>query len=234
MVNCPEKIASIKKWGGNEVETTVERNKVIFLTDKDSNTQDNLLQDESKKYKIKYINHGNLSDEKQDLHSVDLAILNVDNMADRQKLIDKLTSENVKVGILASNIEKEEALMLFRLNLDGYFHTQMDEVEFNRAVNHVLKGNKYIHSTFSNYILKDYARLTGKTIERPVRLLSNREWEILEQMVKGYSNKIIGENLLISERTVKNHISSIFRKINVDDRTSAVVKAIRNNWVVLD
>src|SRR5690625_496148 len=222
--------------GGKQVEVTFQNNKIIFLTNKNlfNDEQKNFLKDESFNYNIKLINDDHTLIEDHEINELDLTILDINNLSDYEKIIDRLVNANAKIGILLSSDDKEEVLKLLKLNLDGYFHSEMDEVEFNRAVNHVLKGNKYIHSTFTNYILKDYARLTGKTIERPVRLLSNREWEILEQMVKGYSNKIIGENLLISERTVKNHISSIFRKINVDDRTNAVVKAIRNNWVMLD
>lgn len=218
------------------MEVTVQNNRIIFLTNKNlfNDEQKNFLKDESFNYNIKLINDDHILIEEQEINELDLTILDINNLSDYEKIIDRLVNANAKIGILLSSDDKEEVLKLLKLNLDGYFHSEMDEVEFNRAVNHVLKGNKYIHSTFTNYILKDYARLTGKTIERPVRLLSNREWEILEQMVKGYSNKMIGENLLISERTVKNHISSIFRKINVDDRTNAVVKAIRNNWVMLD
>ena len=218
------------------MEVTVQNNRIIFLTNKNlfNDEQKNFLKDESFNYNIKLINDDHILIEEQEINELDLTILDINNLSDYEKIIDRLINANAKIGILLSSDDKEEVLKLLKLNLDGYFHSEMDEVEFNRAVNHVLKGNKYIHSTFTNYILKDYARLTGKTIERPVRLLSNREWEILEQMVKGYSNKMIGENLLISERTVKNHISSIFRKINVDDRTNAVVKAIRNNWVMLD
>lgn len=222
--------------GGKQVEVTFQNNKIIFLTNKNlfNDEQKNFLKDESFNYNIKLINDDHTLIEDHEINELDLTILDINNLSDYEKIIDRLVNANAKIGILLSSDDKEEVLKLLKLNLDGYFHSEMDEVEFNRAVNHVLKGNKYIHSTFTNYILKDYARLTGKTIERPVRLLSNREWEILEQMVKGYSNKMIGENLLISERTVKNHISSIFRKINVDDRTNAVVKAIRNNWVMLD
>lgn len=218
------------------MEVTVQNNRIIFLTNKNlfNDEQKNFLKDESFNYNIKLINDDHTLIEDHEINELDLTILDINNLSDYEKIIDRLINANAKIGILLSSDDKEEVLKLLKLNLDGYFHSEMDEVEFNRAVNHVLKGNKYIHSTFTNYILKDYARLTGKTIERPVRLLSNREWEILEQMVKGYSNKMIGENLLISERTVKNHISSIFRKINVDDRTNAVVKAIRNNWVMLD
>lgn len=67
-----------------------------------------------------------------------------------------------------------------------------------------------------------------------IALLTSRETQILVRIAGGMLNKEIADSLNISERTVKNHISSIFRKINVWDRTQAAVFAIRNRIVELD
>ena len=61
--------------------------------------------------------------------------------------------------------------------------------------------------------------------------MTRRELEVLKLLSVGLYNKEIGKNLGISERTVKNHISNIFKKINVMDRTQAAVFAIRNNLI---
>ena len=63
--------------------------------------------------------------------------------------------------------------------------------------------------------------------------LTAREMEILEMIVRGASNKIIATSLGISHQTVKNHMSSIFRKLAVNDRTEAAVIALRRGWVRL-
>lgn len=78
--------------------------------------------------------------------------------------------------------------------------------------------------------------LESKIIQRnndqaKIDLLTRRELEVLKLLSIGLYNKEIGEKLEISERTVKNHISSIFRKINVTDRTQAAVFSIKNNLV---
>jgi DNA-binding NarL/FixJ family response regulator len=64
--------------------------------------------------------------------------------------------------------------------------------------------------------------------------ISAREREILELIAKGKSNKEIGKMLEISDQTVKNHITSILKKLHVNDRTAAVVYAIREKWIKLD
>lgn len=61
--------------------------------------------------------------------------------------------------------------------------------------------------------------------------LSARELEILDLVARGNSNKIIGRKLSISDQTVKNHVSAILRKLEVKDRTEAVVYALRNGWI---
>jgi len=64
--------------------------------------------------------------------------------------------------------------------------------------------------------------------------LSPREIEILEQVSRGQSNKQIGRNLAISDQTVKNHITSILKKLAVNDRTEAVVFSLRQGWLKIE
>lgn len=64
--------------------------------------------------------------------------------------------------------------------------------------------------------------------------LSPREIEILDLVARGNSNKIIGRKLNISDQTVKNHVSAILRKLEVNDRTEAVVYALRNGWIKIE
>ena len=70
-----------------------------------------------------------------------------------------------------------------------------------------------------------------KTDKYKINSLTNRELEVLIQVANGMFNKEIAKSLHISERTVKNHMSSIFKKLEVSDRTQAAVFAIKNNIV---
>ena len=70
-------------------------------------------------------------------------------------------------------------------------------------------------------------------LEDKIDDLTKRELEVLIEVASGMSNKEIATNLNISERTVKNHISNIFKKIDVSDRTQAAVFAIKNNLIKL-
>jgi DNA-binding NarL/FixJ family response regulator len=65
----------------------------------------------------------------------------------------------------------------------------------------------------------------------PLHPLSDRELEVLNMIVDGKSNKEIGNALSLSEQTIKNHVTSIFRKFGVEDRTQAVIYAMKMGWV---
>ena len=67
-----------------------------------------------------------------------------------------------------------------------------------------------------------------------IAILSNRELDVLKLVAAGYANKDISDKLCISERTVKNHLSNVFKKIDCSDRTQAAVFCIRNGLVGLD
>ncbi len=75
-----------------------------------------------------------------------------------------------------------------------------------------------------------YRALNKREQHRPVGVFTNREWDVMSLLIQGYSNEKIGNHLYITEKTVKNHISSILRKLNVPDRTNAVLAALKNEW----
>lgn len=66
---------------------------------------------------------------------------------------------------------------------------------------------------------------------RPKHMYTRREWDIIELLVKGYRNQEIADYLRISDKTVKNHLSNIFKKMQVNDRVKVVLHAIRNEWI---
>jgi DNA-binding NarL/FixJ family response regulator len=88
-------------------------------------------------------------------------------------------------------------------------------------------------------ILAQFRHGAGEAAEAPaaeplMAPLSSREIEILDLVARGNSNKLIARRLGISDQTVKNHISAILRKLEVNDRTEAVVFALRNGWIRID
>lgn len=132
----------------------------------------------------------------------------------------------VKVLILTVHNEVEYLLKAVDIGIDGYLLKDSNYDELKEAIDVVISGNTYIQPSLLpalNESMEDYA-LDKEKIE----WLTKRELDVLQLISKGCSNKKISDELTISERTVKNHISHIFRKINVEDRTQAAVFAIRN------
>jgi len=132
----------------------------------------------------------------------------------------------VKVLILTVHNEVEYLLKAVDIGIDGYLLKDSSYDELKEAIDVVISGNTYIQPSLLpalNESMEDYA-LDKERIE----CLTKRELDVLRLISEGCSNKKISDELTISERTVKNHISHIFRKINVEDRTQAAVFAIRN------
>lgn len=132
----------------------------------------------------------------------------------------------VKVLILTVHNEVEYLLKAVDIGIDGYLLKDSSYDELKEAIDVVISGNTYIQPSLLpalNESMEDYA-LDKERIE----WLTKRELDVLRLISKGCSNKKISDELTISERTVKNHISHIFRKIDVEDRTQAAVFAIRN------
>lgn len=132
----------------------------------------------------------------------------------------------VKVLILTVHNEVEYLLKAVDIGIDGYLLKDSSYDELKEAIDVVISGNTYIQPSLLpalNESMEDYA-LDKEKIE----CLTKRELDVLQLISEGCSNKKISDELKISERTVKNHISHIFRKIDVEDRTQAAVFAIRN------
>ena len=132
----------------------------------------------------------------------------------------------VKVLILTVHNEVEYVMKAVDIGIDGYLLKDSSYDELKEAIDVIISENTYIQPSLLpalNESMEDYA-LDKEKIE----WLTKRELDVLRLISKGCSNKKISDELTISERTVKNHISHIFRKIDVEDRTQAAVFAIRN------
>lgn len=138
---------------------------------------------------------------------------------------------NVKVLILTVHNEVEYLLKAVDIGVDGYILKDSESAELKKAIFSIYNGESYIQASLIpslNY------RLANRDLDKEkIDSLTKRELEVLIQVANGMFNKEIAIILNISERTVKNHISNIFKKIEVNDRTQAAVFAIKNNLIKL-
>lgn len=120
----------------------------------------------------------------------------------------------------AKDIEPENLAKIIRAVADGKYS---------------VGGNIFTHRELDHWIDEqmDGARRSYSEPGSPFHPLSDREMEVLSCVVRGMSNKEIAGLLGISHQTVKNHVTSILRKFGVEDRTQAVVYALKRGWVKL-
>ncbi|MDG5786684.1 response regulator transcription factor [Evansella sp. AB-P1] len=176
-----------------------------------------------------------------DVVLMDINMPNVNGVEATKQLVE--TFPNVKVLILSIHDDETYVTHVLKTGATGYLLKEMDTEALIEAVKVVGEGGAYIHPKVTHNLINEYRRLAtedGPETEigfreveyrRPLHLLTRRECEVLQLMTDGKSNRAIGEALYISEKTVKNHVSNILQKMNMNDRTQAVVDAIKNGWV---
>ena len=148
---------------------------------------------------------------------------------------------DVKIIVLGTDAEKGHVKEAIKAGVHGYLFKEMDMFAFVDAIKLIITGESYYHPNITSDLVNEYRkslqaahRKSEKTpVHRPLHLYTRRECEVLQLLTDGQSNRDIAKSLNISEKTVKNHVSSLFKKMQVHDRTQAVVKAIKNKWVEL-
>ena len=164
-----------------------------------------------------------------DVLLLDINMPNMNGLEVLQKMKEKRMK--IKVLVLTIHSEVEYLLKAVDIGVNGYLLKDSESAELKKAILAVVNGDNYIQPSLIPV-------LNSKMIDRDkdvmkIESLTRRELEVLKNLSIGMYNKDIAEKLDISERTVKNHISNIFKKIEVTDRTQAAVFAIRNNLITI-
>lgn len=134
----------------------------------------------------------------------------------------------IKIIILTIHDDEEYIFEVLKAGAEGYLQKDVSIDELRTALQMVFNGETLFPASVINRVMGRDRRKPEETIED---VLTDREIEVLEMMAKGHNNRSIGEELYISEKTVKNHVSSILKKLEVNDRTQAVIYAIKKKWV---
>ena len=156
-----------------------------------------------------------------------------------QVVQDKLST---RIVLLTAYDDHEQIIHAAWAGAAAYCAKDIDPVRLIQTVKEVANGKFVIENhVFSQNELEHWldgemevARHLYSEPGSPFHPLSDREAEVLSCVVKGMSNKEIAASLGISHQTVKNHITSILRKFGVEDRTQAVVFALKRGWVKLN
>lgn len=124
--------------------------------------------------------------------------------------------------------EDEEVVEMVKAGVSAYVLKDVAGSELIDTIHRVMAGEVVIHPRVAKRLVKEINRNDQK---QDMVKLTRREKDVLGLLVKGSSNKDMAQTMFISEKTVKNHLTSIFRKLGVKDRTQAAVYALKNHIV---
>lgn len=175
----------------------------------------------------------------------DVALLdiNLPNMNGIQ-VMRQIASErqSVRVVMLTAYDDAEQMLHAMRAGAAAYCAKEIEPEQLVDVIRHVVEGRYVVHNQVfdregvQRWLEKGVETVAGQYYAEQAESfspLSPREMEILQFVTQGMSNKEIARALRISHQTVKNHMTSILRKLAVEDRTQAAVFALRHGWVRL-
>jgi len=144
-----------------------------------------------------------------------------------------IKEEFPSTGVIALTIHDQEEYIIEMIR-NGIAAYLLKDVSPNQLINTILQvaeGKSFISPSLTTKIFNQITKLSNKPAESRPWGLTEREMEVLRLVAKGDSNKIIAGKLFISEKTVKNHLTNIFQKLDVSDRTQAALFAIKEGMV---
>lgn len=167
----------------------------------------------------------------------DVILMDV-NMPEKDGLQAIQELERLDLGVKAIALSAyDDADLIFRamkLGAKGYILKTMASAQLIYAIDEVISGKIYLPTTltsrFFEYFQNSFKEETESTEENLLTYLTAREEEVLDLLTQGNNYKGIAGKLFISETTVKTHVNNIFQKLQVNDRTQAVLYALNNGF----
>lgn len=146
---------------------------------------------------------------------------------------------SIRLIMLSPNLDNGELFEVIKTGAVAYLNKNTTAEELNSTIRQSCRGEYPINDSLlarpkvAEHVLRQFQDIVsmGKTMETITAPLTHRETQILNYIADGNSNKQIARILGISEQTIKNHVSSILRKLNANDRAHAAVLAIRHGWI---
>lgn len=167
-----------------------------------------------------------------DLVLMDLKMPVMNGVIATRKVREKFPG--VSILILTTFDDDEWLFDAIRSGASGYLLKDRPRSELIKAIKGTVNGESYIDPAVAGKLLNNVAQsLPSRPVSEEV-ILSDRELEVLRLLAMGLSNADIAKRLFLSEGTVRNYTSAIFAKLNVSDRTQAVVVALKTGLVDLN
>jgi DNA-binding NarL/FixJ family response regulator len=146
----------------------------------------------------------------------------------------KSTMPAVKIVMLTMHADQEVLASAIRAGASGYLVKDCSTEEIAEAVRMAAAGDTVLSPQLAKSMLDEVRRLDEKARTEEERMVTKREEEVLQLIADGCSTPEVAASLFISQKTVKNHLASIYQKLDARDRTQAVLQAVRMGIVHLD
>lgn len=168
-----------------------------------------------------------MSEVKPDILLLDISLPDMNGL----EVLRVVKEQHPDIKVIMLTVHDDYAFVMDSLNsgASGYMLKVTTADNLVHAIEAVSRGERYVEPSISGYL-----KSKGKDGSKNDVALTRRENQVLGLIAAGYSNKGIAESLGVSEKTVKNHLSSLFKKINVADRTNAAIYALKNNIIHLE
>lgn len=168
------------------------------------------------------------------LHRPDVAV--VDLQMPRLSGLDVIRQTReagIPVAFLALTAHDEDPYVFaaLRAGAKGYLLKTAGPEELGRAIRLVHAGQSALDPSVIERVIDQLGSTAGTPVTAEIERLSDRELDVLRLAAKGLTNRAIGVELGISERTVHSHLMNIFAKLHVNSRTEAAMKAVRLGWI---
>lgn len=157
-----------------------------------------------------------------DVVMMDLVMPGMDGIEATRKI--KELSPQTKVLILTSFSDEDYVIPAIRAGASGYQLKDIEPDQLVEVLRSIYQGEHRLHPKATAHMITHVEQKEGRLVEE----LTKREKEVLAEIAKGKSNKEIAATLMITEKTVKTHVSNILAKLNVADRTQAALYAVKH------
>ena len=139
----------------------------------------------------------------------------------------------VRILILTAYDDDPYVFALLQAGADGYLLKTVEVDDLLRGVRAVYRGESVLSPEVTQKVLQQIRTRRPAGAVEQIEVLTSRELEILRLAAQGLTNKAIGQEMGISDRTVQGHLANIFGKLGVASRTEAVTEALKRGWIVL-
>lgn len=147
-----------------------------------------------------------------------------------------ITADNPRARVIILTMYRQDQYVFeaIKAGARGYLLKDIDERELAQAIRAVHRGDALINPTLAARLLDEFRRLSQSDDAAETEALTEAEMQVLRLVARGADNKTVADRLALSERTVANRLSEIYRKLHVNSRTQAALAALRRGWVGLD